>query len=147
MNINYYNNLGIGIISISAVLNRCKELPLSKLCLALPFFSHRETLLYLSRETTQIKSIEKLIADKTSYFSNFNKRYYDSLCLTFNAIQYLHEVGNIYIKANKIVLIKTLEYENQMGTRANRIFKASKNIAILLNENTSKLYLNLRVVL
>ncbi|MBD3342821.1 MAG: hypothetical protein GF353_27230 [Candidatus Lokiarchaeota archaeon] len=147
MNIDFYNNIGIGVISIGSVLNHYEKLSIAKACLILPFISHQEMLRYLSRKTTKIKSIEKLIADKTSYFSNFNKRYYDALCLTFNSLQYLNDTGYIKFLDGNIFLRKPFEQNNKLGNRANKIFSASKNVAFLLNENTYNLYLNLRVEL
>jgi hypothetical protein len=147
MNLNYYNNLGIGVIALGAALNQSKELSISKVFLIFPLLSHQNLLQHLGRSTTKIRSIEKLIVEKTSCFSNFNKRYSDSLVLTFNSLQYLNDMGYLVIVKNNAVLSKPFEYNRKMGGRANKIFKASENIALLLKEKPEKLYLNLRVEL
>ena len=147
MNLNYYNNLGMGIVSLGSVLNQKNELPISKLFLIIPFITHQKLLQHLGRSTTKIKSIEKLIVEKTSFFSNFNKRYNDSLVLAVNSLQYLHDSGYINISNGNVTLIKTFEYDKNMGNRASRIFNASKNISLILEDSPNKLYLNLRVEL
>ena len=146
MTLNYYNNIGIGAVALGAVLNHSKELSITRSCLIFPLIAHKELLQHLCRKTTSIKSIEKLIVEKTSYFSNFNKRYYDSLVLTFNTLQYLNDTGYVQInEEQQVILVKPLEYDKKMGKRAGKIFDASKNIALLLQERTDKLYLNLRI--
>lgn len=147
MNLSYYNNFGIGVVALGAVLNQCKELPISKLFLIFPLSSHQKLLQHLGRETTKIKSIENLIVENTSYFSNFNKRYCDSLVMTVNALQYLNDTRYVDFVNGKVILVKPFEYDKKMGDRAGKIFHASKNIALLLSERSSKLYINLRVEL
>ncbi len=147
MNLSYYNNLSMGIVALGAVLNQSKELPISKLFLIFPILSHRKLLQYMGRSTTKIKSIEKLIVEETASFSNFNKRYFDSLVLTVNALQYLTDTEYLYFDDGVVTLAKPFEYDSKMGNRANKIFKAAPNIALLLDERTDKLYLNLRVEL
>lgn len=147
MKSNYYNNLGLGIISLGFVLDKTKILPLSKLFLILPFVTHAELLSYLARANTNIQSIEKLIVDKTVCFSNFNKRYYDALALTMEAIQYLNDLEYIQIENGKVTLIKDFNYDKSMGKRADKIYKTSTNIAKILKDRADNLYLNLRIEL
>lgn len=142
-----YNNIGIGVVAISSILNINRELSMAKIALILPFVTHNGCLTYLARSTTQITSVEKIIAEKTIYISNFNLRYYDSLILTFLSLQYLIEMGYIELKDDLIYSIRTLEYNSQMGKRAKKIFQAANNISNLLSENENKLYLNLRIQL
>lgn len=99
MNLSYYNNLSIGIVALGAVLTQSKELSLAKIFLIFPLLSHQKLLQHLGRSTTKIRTIEKLIVEKTTFFSNFNKRYVDSLVLTVNALQYLNDAG--YVKVVK----------------------------------------------
>lgn len=145
MNLSYYNNISIGIVSLGAVLNQSKELSISKIFLIFPFLSHQKLTQYLGRKTTKIKSSEKLIVEKNSFFSNFNKRYTDSLVATINALQYLNDTGYVKIHDGKVILEKPFKYNKNMGKRANKIFNASGNISLILRENSDKLYLNLRV--
>ncbi|MCB0538755.1 MAG: hypothetical protein KDE33_14665 [Bacteroidetes bacterium] len=145
MKVEYYNNLGIGIISIGFVLNHIERVSVSKATLILPFISHNELLSYLGRKTTQIRSIEKLIVNRSPSFSNFNKRFFSSLVLTFNSLQYLNDMGYIRIENGDIIKLKNISYHNKMGKRAEKIEKASSNIANILHESTINLFLNLRI--
>lgn len=147
MKINYYNNLGLGIISLGFVLDKTKTLPLSKLFLILPFVTHAELLSYLAKANANIQSIEKLIVDKTVCFSNFNKRYYDTLILTVEALEYLYDLEYIKIQNGSATLLKNFEYDKIMGKRAEKINKASTNIAKILKDKVNNLYLNLRIEL
>ena len=142
-----YNNIGVGAIAIGSVLSISTELSVAKTTLIMPLITHTESLYYLARATTQVKSIEKLIAERTSYFSNYNARYYDSLCLSFSSIQYLTEMGYAQLKGDVLLKIKPLRYDKKMGTRAHKIFQAANNVSAILSENDKNLYLNLRVQL
>ena len=145
MNLSYYNNLSMGVIALGSVLNQSKKLSISKLFLIFPLISHQNLLKYLGRSTTKIKSLEKLIIDKTPCFSNFNRRYVDSLVLTINSLQYLNDTGYIKVVNGNVTLIRPFEFDKKMGSRANKVFNASENVHRLLKEKTEKLYLNLRV--
>ncbi len=145
MNSDYYNNIGFGVIALGAVLNQSQELSISKLFLIFPLLSHQELLQYLSRKTTKVMSIEKLLVERTSFFANFNKRYYASLCLTINALQYLNDLGYIKIENGSVTLLVPFDYDSGMGKRANKVFLASNNISQLLKDRVDKLYMNLRV--
>lgn len=147
MKTNYYNNFGIGVIAIGAVLGIRKEISIAQACLIYPLFSHQELLYYLARKTTRIKSIEELIVKRTSNFSNFNSRYYDSLSETFSSLQYLNDMGYVRVSAGQIVLLKNIGRSDGMGSRAEKIFLASENISKILDDRVENLYLNLRVKL
>lgn len=147
MSLNIFNNFGVGSVAIMAVLNHCKSLPVAKITLIYPLIAHQELLGYLSNSRTNVKSLDKLLIEKTVYFSNFNNRYYDSLSSSFNALQYLNDQGYIELKENIVYLTKNLDYSKAMGKRVNKIFSASENIASILNELSEKLYLNLRIEL
>ena len=147
MNLENYNNIGITSIAINSVLSLSKELSIPKALLIMPLFTSKDLTSHLSRKTTEIKSIEKLISEKTPLFSNFNKRYYDSLVNSINAIQLLIETNQILIIDGKLITNKSFQYLKSMGKRAEKINTASQNVSKLLNENTEKLYLNLRIEL
>lgn len=141
----FYNNIGINSISIISTLKENnKKLELTKVFLIMPLISHNELLNYLSNNIN-IHSLDNLIVNKNSCFVNFNKRFYQSIIKTINAIQYLIDVEIIKLEKNKIVLLKEITYDKRMGRRAEKIYKASKNISNILNESNEKLYLNLRV--
>lgn len=147
MNVSFYNNFSVGVVAIASVLNCSSELPLSKVFLIFPFCSHQKLLAHLARATTKIESLEQLIVSHTSCFSNFNQRYYDSLVLTVNALQYLCEMGYVKISEGKVVRLRVLESNAGMGRRAGSIYKAAENISRVLSGSPQGLYLNLRVEL
>lgn len=147
MNMYLYNNVGIGVVSIASVLESLPILSVSKAALIIPMITHSELLGYLSRQGTNVSSLERLITDKTSCFANFDKRYYDSLCLTINSIQFMNDMGYINFSNGKIELINSVSYSKKMGKRAEKIYKASGNISKLLCDSPEKLYLNLRISL
>lgn len=142
---NTFNNLGIGIISIASVINTVKKISLDKVFLIIPFFTHQELLAYLGNANSDIKSIEQLISHKVNCFSNYNKRYYDTLILTLNSIQYLIDMDYVILKDEQLQLQKELLYDKKMGKRAEKIYKASDNVAKLLADTPSNLYFNLKV--
>lgn len=148
MNLNQYNNVGIVAIEIASVLQQSeRNLTLSKALLISPIFSNKQLSLHLARKTTTVSSIERLMTEKTSLFSNFNGRFYDSLANSINAIQLLVDLKIISINQEEIELIQPLEYDSKMGKRVAKIYLASQNVASLLKNEASNLYLNLRIVL
>lgn len=142
-----YNNIGMSTLAIASVMNYSKELPVSKVILILPIVTHRELLSYLCRKTTNIRSIEKLIIDKTVCFANFNRRYYDNMCLSINSIQLLNDIETISISNSMIKLRTPIEYDRSMGERLNKIYNSAENIAHILKDNIENLYLSLRIEL
>lgn len=142
-----YNNLGIGIVSIMSVLNKLESIEIEKAFLILPIITNSELLSYLGRKNVEMMGIEQLIPHKIKCFVNFNKRFYDNLSLCINSLQYLTDMEYISINGALIKKNKDLPYNKQMGNRAERIYNASERIAKLLKENSSKLYLNLKVEL
>lgn len=142
-----YNNVGICALAIMFILKHASKLSISKILLIMPFITHRQLLDYLSNSNSKIIGLEKLIIDKAPYFSNFNRRYYDSLCLSINSIQFLVEIGAVRLETNMVVFDSDINYEAEMGKRIKKIDKAASNIAFLLNEDEIKSYLNLRIEL
>lgn len=143
--VDYYNNLGIGIVSIGFVLNYKHELSIAKSFLILPFIVHSNLLGYLANKKTNVQSIERLLADRVASFSNFNRRYYDTLPLSINSIQYLNETGYINLSQGNIKLKREMHYSTSMGVRAEKINRAAEKISTLLDDSLENLYLNLRI--
>jgi hypothetical protein len=139
------NNLAFASLAMSIIIEKSQKLELTKSLLIMPFLAHKELLSYLANGKTQIRSLDKLIVDKLHCFSNFNKRYYDNLSTSINALQFLSEVDAVSIEGAYIVSKEEFEYVNSMGDRLRRAFKASDNISKILSEDASSLYLNLRI--
>lgn len=142
-----YNNIGIEAIAIMLILQKANSLSLAKTLLILPLVTHKELLGYLANGNVKIKSLEKLIIDKTSYFSNFNKRFYDHLCDSLNAVQFLHEIDAVEFRDSELTLKTAMPFIGATGRRGEKMQKASENIAVVLAAPVEKLYLNLRVEL
>ncbi|MFZ2725237.1 MAG: three component ABC system middle component [Methylococcaceae bacterium] len=148
MNGNLYNNIGICSLAIAFIVQQTEELSLSQIILIMPIISHEELLKYLTRKTTNIQSIEQIIAHKAEYFTNFNDRFYDNLVVTLNSIQLLEEIEIIKLEKGKIISLERIDYEESMGKRAKRISDASILITkIITHKNIGSLYSNLRIKL
>lgn len=139
------NNLAFTSLAMSIVVNKSQKLELTKALLIMPFIAHKELLSYLANGRTQIISLDKLIIDKLHCFSNFNKRYYDNLSTSINAIQFLSEIDMISIDNSRMISMEQVEHQNSVGDRLKRVSKASDNISKILSEDASSLYLNLRI--
>lgn len=139
------NNLAFASLAISIVVDKSQKLELTKVLLIMPFLAHKELLSYLANGKTQIRSLDKLIIDKLHCFSNFNNRYYDNLSTSINAIQFLSEVDMVSIDNSHMISMEKVECFNSVGNRLKRVSKASENLSKILSEDTSSLYLNLRI--
>ncbi len=120
-------------------------LPVSKALLIAAFVSHRRLLDHLSRKNVTRPTIEKLLVERMDCFANFNARFYDNLCESINAIQFLVDVEIASIEERSLRLIKDLPADSSLGKRAQKIEKAASNIAFLLNHKSSDIYSSLRV--
>lgn len=145
-----YNNEAFGVVAIASTLRHAQTLSLSKALLILPLFSHKETLDYLKRSNSDVKSIEQLIAKKGNVVSNFHKRYESLLPVSINSILILCEMKIAKYENQQLVLINHSRFnfnDSGLGNRAKEIIKASKNVSNLLQKNANDLYLQLRVQL
>ncbi len=142
-----YNNLGLEALAIMFVLKEATTLPIAKVLLILPITTHKAMLNHLAHGSVKVQSFERFLIERVSYFSNFNDRYYDNLVSSINAIQFLSELGIIEIVDGNLKPIELFEYNNSMGKRAKKLFKASKNISTILASDAMVLHLNLRVEL
>ena len=141
------NNVAFASLAIALVASKFEKIELCKVLLIMPILANKELTSYLANGRTKIKSLDKLIIDKLHCFSNFNKRYYDNLSTSINAIQFLAEMNVLSIENSFIKTIEKIDYESSMGPRIKTAEKASENIAKLLSQETSNLYLNLRIEL
>lgn len=142
-----YNNIGTCALGVASTLNHLESLTISRAALIAPIIAHRSLLHYMARKTTHLQSIEQFIVRNPEYFTNFNNRFYDGLTVTVNAIQFLTEAKIITLEDGNIFPLKNLEYDKAMGERARKIFDASSNIAIIINNDLASLYSNLRIKL
>ena len=147
MRTEHLNNLAFAALAIAIIIEKSKKLELTKALLIMPILANKELLSYLANGNITIKSLDKLIIDKLHCFSNFNKRYYDNLSTSINALQFLSEIDLISIENSHVVSKEKIENISSMGSRLNKASKASDNITRIFNEDSSNLYLNLRIEL
>lgn len=144
---NLYNNFCVAALGINFTLSYAKELSISKALLVMPFIMHNETVNYLSARNRNVRSIDELIIAQPNLFLNFNKRYYESLEASLNAIQFLNDIDWITIEDGLIKQEQYIPFNNEMGERLKKIFKSSSNLANILSDDNNKLYLSLRIEL
>ncbi|MDX0439144.1 three component ABC system middle component [Sinorhizobium medicae] len=143
----YYNNLGINAFAIYAVLKHAGFLTLPKIALILPVVAHREMVKKLSNRGFRFLSFEQYLIDNIEHFYNFNERYFSSLTPTVNALQLLCEIGVVQLKDDGAVVASALPFDASLGKRAERVERASANIAALVSGNAEIFYLNARIKL
>lgn len=151
-NSNYvYNNEAIGAITIAAVLRYKDQMSYAKGLLILPFLMHSNTASFLKNSTTKVRSVEELIAKKPQFFTNFNRRYESLIPVSINSFFLLKEMRVIKVSKGNLNYLRDnpLDLDNNLllGKRGQNIIKASEKLSILLEEDASNLYLQLRIEL
>lgn len=147
---NIYNNEATGVVSILSVLRHSKKMCYAKALLILPILAHKETVFFLKRKNTVIRSIEEFIVKKSRCFSNLNNRYYDLLTVSINSILLLKEMKLIKLENGYLEYCEDNKFDytfNNLGKRAKNIIKASEKLSYLLEDDVEKLYLQLKVIL
>ncbi|ADV11494.1 MAG: hypothetical protein E5Y89_00720 [Mesorhizobium sp.] len=143
----YYNNLGINAFAISSVLKEAGFLTIPQIALILPVVAHRQMVTKLANGRFRFASFEQYLIDNIEFFYNFNERYLASLTPTVNALQFLYEMGVLQLKDDGAVVASDLPFDASMGKRAERVKRASSNIAALISGNAEIFYLNARIEL
>ncbi|PFB29919.1 three component ABC system middle component [Bacillus cereus] len=145
-----YNNELIGSIAIASVLKHLKKATISQCALILPLVSHKDTLNFLKRKNSVVRSMEEFITKKPHFFVNFDQRYVSLLPVSMNSIILLKEIGLVNIENEFIHYIheNKFEYTNEtLGKRVEDIIKSSSTLSCLLDDDIANLYLQLRVIL
>lgn len=138
---------GIAILSVIKVTGR---LEISKSLLIEPLLSYKNINDYLKRSNSQVRSIEELIVKRNIAFSNFNKRFQDTLMLSINSILLMSQLKLLLIENNELVFVGgEFDFsEKSLGKIAkSRIATANNMAKILTREDADSLYLSLRVEL
>lgn len=143
----HYNNLAIDAFAIASVLNKACFLTLPQVALILPTVAHREMVKKLANARFSFVSFEQYLIDNIEHFYNFNERYLASLTPTTNALQLLNEIGVIQLKDGGAAILSALPFDASMGKRAERVHRASANIASLVSGDVEVFYLNARIEL
>lgn len=152
MRFDIYNNIGFSLIAFLSIVKELNHIEYSKSLLIMPLILHDPLIKHLKDGRAVIKGMEDLILSKIEYFLNYNDRYLNYMSLSVNTIIFAEKMGFIEIKDNKIIPItKEIEKINfndsKLGNRIKDVYKASRNIVKILNEDTNELYFKLRVEL
>ena len=127
-----YNNVGVCATALMSVLGHMKQLTLPKTLLVMPLVMHDATVGFLSNGNIRKREAAALVATRpVPVFVNFPTRFDDSLAVTLNAVQLLVTTGFARFE-DGLALLQPLEVDSTFGKRAQRIAKASENIAALL---------------
>ncbi|GAA3718551.1 DUF6521 family protein [Sphingomonas cynarae] len=143
----FYNNLGIDAFAISTVLEKAEFLTFPRLMLILPIVAHRAMVRHLANGKFRIISFEQYFIEQTRYFYNFADRYHACLAPTINALQLLNEIGSLDFRTDGAAIAAPMPITAAMGSRAERIHRASSNIATLIAGSADVFYLNARIEL
>jgi len=143
----FYNNLGIDAFAISAVLEKAEFLTFPRLMVILPIVAHRDMVRQLAHARFRVVSFEQYFIEQTQYFYNFAERYQACLAPTVNALQLLNEIGSLKFRTDGAAIDAPMPITSAMGKRANRIHRASSNIAALITGSADVFYLNARIEL
>ncbi|MFB6804664.1 three component ABC system middle component [Peribacillus butanolivorans] len=147
---NLFNNELIAAIAINSVLKHLQKATIAQCVLILPIVSHRNTLNFLKRKSSVLRSMEEFVLKKPDCFVNFDDRYLSLLPVSINAIILLKEIGVINISKGNLFYLKSNEFnleEKSLGKRAEDIIKGAEKLALLLDDNVANIYLQLRVKL
>ena len=143
---NGYNNVGLCAVALASVIEHSQGLSLPKSMLVMPLVMHEATVSFLSKGNIRQREAAALTSVKPELFINFNDRFQNSLVVSLNAIQLL-----IHLKYAKfdvdLLPDRSISPSSEYGKRAERIFKATPNIAALLSGSDEELYLNFRIQL
>uniref|UniRef100_UPI001FF7366E hypothetical protein n=1 Tax=Ralstonia pseudosolanacearum TaxID=1310165 RepID=UPI001FF7366E len=112
----------------------------------MPLVMHDATLSFLSKGNIRKREAAALTSVKPDLFANFNSRFESSLVLSLNAIQLLVQLGYSHMK-NELFPGEAINVGPDFGKRAERILKATPNIAAVLASPVEELYLNFRIQL
>lgn len=141
-----YNNAGICVTAMLAVLARAERLSVAKALLVMPLVMHDATVRYLGNGSVAFREVASLVAHRPDLFSNFNSRFEESVAISVNAIQWIVAAGYASFDGT-LVLLQPLKIDASFGKRVQRIAKASGHIAAVLAAPVDELYLNFRVQL
>lgn len=101
----------------------------------------------LARRSFRVVSFEQYFIENVEFFYNFRERYVAALAPTVNALQLLNEIGVLEFQDGGVMVWCDLPFDAAMGKRAERIHRASANIAALISGNVEIFYLNARIEL
>lgn len=143
-----FNNEAIGLVALIAVLREAGSLPLEKAVLALPLLLHPPITQYLKRMTTNIQSIDALVALKPELVSMFNSIFHSNLITSINAIIIGNDLKLLDIEDGIVKYRKSNFLDRpDLGSRAKEIIQAAIKVSKIIEPDSYHLYFSLRVKL
>lgn len=144
-----YNNEALACVAIGYFLKRHNMISIAKLLFVLPFVLHEPTVKKL-RNRSYKRSLEEFILKNSDCLINFNRRFYDFMPLTINAITILKEMKVLNIKGSKIYYNHHSSFspENyyKIGKRADDLFVAVDVLnGIMDGQDVNSFYLKLKI--
>jgi hypothetical protein len=145
-----YNNEGIAATIFLSILQRIKNLDVSRACLILPFLFEDSMVLALKRlEITPTYSLEQFMTENPRLFVSFNKRYLLLLPVMINSLMILENTAQIKIGRDITGMsVLNIDSNESLGERFLAIEDAIPNLLFLLEQRTTlQLYKTLNVPL
>ncbi len=146
-----YNNEALASVAIGYFLKKHNMISVAKILFVLPFVLHAPTVKKL-RSRSYKRSLEEFILKNPECLINFNRRFFDFMPLTINAISILKEIGVLKIKGSKIFYnhhsLYSPEKSNRIGKRADNMFLAIDVLNDIMNEqDVNSFYLKLKIAI
>lgn len=141
-----YNNEIVGIKAISTYLSKKNELDFEKYILLYPLLLNDSLINNLKNKKRTYKSLDEIAIKEINNLYNFSEKFYDTLNINFNVMQFLIDLGWIELNQGKIKYIKrynNTEFSNDK--RIKNIISALPRLNLIFNENIDKIYYELRV--
>lgn len=141
-----YNNEIVGIKAISTYLNKKNELEFEKYILLYPLLLNDSLINNLKNKKRTYKSLDEIAIKEINNLYNFSEKFYDSLDINFNIMQFLIDLGWIELNRGKVRYInRDNNIEFSSDKRIKSIISALPRLNLIFNENIDKIYYELRV--
>lgn len=152
MRLTTYNNEALATVCLGYYLLLATEVSHAKATIILPFVLHEQTARRL-RGNSNRRSLDEFILGNTDCLVNFNKRYFDYLPVSVNAITLLSEMGIVNLTARTIIFNTNTTRFNpyaaaNLGKRAKSLLNSIEGLVpVLSHEEDWSVYLKLKIVL
>nr|WP_263488637.1 MULTISPECIES: three component ABC system middle component [unclassified Clostridium] len=141
-----YNNEIVGIKAISTYLDKKNELEFEKYILLYPLLLNDSLINNLKNRKRTYKSLDEIAIKEINNLYNFSEKFYDSLNINFNIMQFLIDLGWIELNGGKVKYInRDNNIEFSSDKRIKSIISALPRLNLIFNENIDKIYYELRV--
>ena len=97
-----YNNEIVGIKAISTYLDKKNELEFEKYILLYPLLLNDSLINNLKNRKRTYKILDEIAIKEINNLYNFSEKFYDSLNINFNIMQFLIDLGWIELNGGKV---------------------------------------------